>query len=80
MEKIGPSTIRIITPENECGAQLSIHITALPLDELVQRLYMKGIIVDARHPNVLRVAPVPLYNTFVECFCFVDALAKLLCE
>jgi kynureninase len=33
---------------------------------------------DFREPNVVRVAPVPLYNTFDEAYGFVDTLARII--
>lgn len=80
VERIGPPTITIITPEGQCGAQLSISITVIPIDEVAKQLLLEGIVVDTRRPNVLRVAPTALYNTFVDCFLFVKALAKILCK
>ena len=38
------------------------------------RLDKRGITVDARRPNVIRVAPTPLYNTFKDVFDFVHTL------
>lgn len=34
----------------------------------------RGIVVDERKPDVIRVAPVPLYNTFEEVWVFVHTL------
>ena len=36
--------------------------------------YEKGIFADWREPNVIRIAPVPLYNTFEEVWRFSDIL------
>lgn len=59
--------IEIITPkdENQHGCQLSILINENG-KELFQYLKMNDIVVDWRNPNVIRMAPVPLYNTFEE--------------
>jgi kynureninase len=37
-----------------------------------------GVIADWREPDVIRVAPVPLYNTFEEVFQFVEILKRAL--
>jgi kynureninase len=39
-----------------------------------------GIICDWREPDVIRVAPVPLYNRFEDVFIFVERLAQVLRE
>ena len=41
------------------------------LEAVLQRLEEEGVVVDERKPDVIRVAPAPLYNTFedVEAFC-----------
>ena len=38
----------------------------------------KGIIVDWREPNVIRLAPVPLYNTFEDVWNFYSTTKELL--
>lgn len=70
--------ITIITPDADYGAQLSLFLSNCNVDDIVAKLAINGIIVDQRHPNVLRVAPVPLYNTFKDCYIFVQALSELL--
>jgi kynureninase len=69
----------IITPRNsnEKGCQVSIviHKNARAIfDELLPN----GIFADWREPNVIRVAPVPLYNSFEEIFTFASTLQQLL--
>lgn len=58
----------IITPLNpsERGAQLSIRLKPGLLVGVLKALKDKGIVVDARKPDVIRVAPAPLYNTYSE--------------
>lgn len=58
--------LSIITPtETEnCGCQLSILTHPKNGKLLHQHLSNIGIITDWRNPNVIRIAPVPLYNTF----------------
>ncbi|KAJ5726693.1 Kynureninase 2 [Penicillium malachiteum] len=72
----------IITPSdpNARGAQLSLLLKPGLLHKVAERLQDAGIICDKREPGVVRVAPVPLYNTFSEVYTFVetfkDALAS----
>lgn len=69
--------IKIITPhmKEKRGAQLSLRITSNG-KELHKKLIDNGIICDWREPDVIRVAPVPLYNTFSEVYNFVEILFK----
>lgn len=64
---------QIITPTNpaERGAQLSILLQSGLLDGVMVSLEESGIVVDERKPDVIRVAPAPLYNTFEEVCFFV---------
>ncbi len=69
----------LITPKNEKerGCQVSLLINAngkYVYDELIKA----GILVDWREPNTIRLAPVPLYNTFEEVWQFVQAFEKIL--
>jgi len=65
----------IITPKEptQRGAQLSIMLQQNG-KEIFDSLSEQGIVADWRNPNVIRIAPVPLYNTFEECFRFGEAL------
>jgi kynureninase len=68
-------TFEVITPENPDGrgAQLSILVHGKG-KELFDKITSQGVIADWREPNVIRVAPVPLYNSFRD----VYQLAKIL--
>jgi kynureninase len=82
LEEINSSSdrpIRVITPatENEHGCQVSILVDKngkRVFDELLNH----GILADWREPNVIRVAPVPLYNTFEEVWQFANIFSKIL--
>jgi kynureninase len=67
--------VRLITPDDPAqrGAQLSLQIKRHGR-ALHQRLTDAHIICDWREPDVIRVAPVPLYNTFLDVLTFVNAL------
>lgn len=58
----------IITPSNpsERGAQLSLRLLPGLLDSVLESLEDHGVIIDERKPDVIRVAPAPLYNTYTE--------------
>ena len=66
---------QIITPVDPTarGCQLSI-LTGTNGKELFDYLAAHGVICDWREPNVIRVAPVPLYNSFEDVFLFVKLL------
>jgi len=46
--------------------------------EIYNRLMQQGVFTDWREPNVIRLAPVPLYNTYEEVWMFTDMLKKLI--
>jgi kynureninase len=62
---------QIITPadKNERGCQLSLFIKKNG-KKVFDKITKAGVIADWREPDVIRVAPVPLYNTFEEVFSF----------
>ena len=73
--------IEIITlsNSNDRGCQLSLRLIN-PIDNIMDQLHDAGIIADWREPDVIRIAPVPLYNTFVDCFEFVQRLKIVISE
>ncbi len=75
LNEIGSQRFTIITPPaaNEHGAQLSILVHEHPR-ELFEKLEAAGVKTDFREPNVIRVAPAPLYNTFDEVWRFAQIL------
>ena len=68
-------TIEIITPKDvtQRGCQLSLRIKEKG-KEIHQKLLDGGVICDWREPDVIRIAPVPLYNTFLDVWNFVEIL------
>ena len=70
--------IKVLTPESSRGCQLSLEIDCgdLPGKQVHRHLEASGVETDWREPNVIRVAPVPLYNSFEDCFHFVEKLAN----
>jgi kynureninase len=81
IEHLQHPDISIITPKktNERGCQLSIKVKNAN-KTLHSKLLNSGIITDWRNPDVIRCAPVPLYNNFEEVYNFVEILNKLLNE
>ena len=68
-----------ITPKDPTmrGCQLSLHIKSNGKD-LFQKLTQAGVICDWREPDVIRIAPVPLYNTFKDLWDFFKILKGFL--
>ena len=69
--------LQIITPKNNRGCQLSIVAHGYG-KSLYNQLIESGVIPDWREPNVIRCAPVPLYNSFEDIFRFGEILKKIL--
>jgi kynureninase len=67
--------LEIITPAENRGCQLSV-VAHGKGKELFNALTKNGIITDWREPNVIRCAPVPLYNSFEDVYKFGHALIK----
>lgn len=71
--------IEIITPanENERGCQVSMFMLRRGR-EIFDELTKQGVIADWREPNVIRVAPVPLYNSFEDVYQFGSIVGQLI--
>ena len=69
----GEPPYKIITPANpaERGAQLSVLLNPGLLDKVQHYIEERGVVVDERKPDVLRVAPAPLYNSFHDIHRFI---------
>jgi len=70
-------SFELITPRDQTkrGAQLSIMAKGQG-KALFDALANEGVVADWREPNVIRVAPAPLYNSFEDCFWFGQLLQK----
>lgn len=70
----------VITPKDPSarGCQLSILMNHTRGKRVFDALTRKGVIADWREPDVIRVAPVPLYNSFEDVFRFATLLAESL--
>lgn len=70
--------VRIFSPMEmaERGCQISLFIDNA--DQVFEAIQAQGVICDVRRPNVIRVAPTPLYNSFEDVWEFVDILVNVL--
>ncbi|MAZ73717.1 MAG: kynureninase [Flavobacteriaceae bacterium] len=79
LDELNNDNINIITPRNkeERGCQLSIQVKSAD-KALHTKLTEAGVISDWREPDVIRVAPAPLYNSFEDVWEFVKRLKEVL--
>lgn len=77
--EINNGSFTVITPANpaERGCQLSLLFNENGR-KVFDYITQQGIIADWRNPNVIRVAPVPLYNTFADVYRFVSTIKAAL--
>jgi kynureninase len=77
LDKLPAGKITQVTPREPSrrGSMLALEIHDRPR-EFVHALEAKGIVCDFREPNVIRVTPCPLYNTFHDVWTFAHALAE----
>ena len=69
--------LQIITPKQNRGCQISIVANGYG-KPLYTKLIERGVIADWREPNVIRCAPVPLYNSFLDVYRFGSILSEIL--
>ncbi len=71
--------LTVLTPAAR-GCQISFRLNAdsTTIRNVHSQLHQRGFFTDFREPDVIRAAPVPLYNTFVEVWEFVESLSQLL--
>jgi kynureninase len=79
IDELKSDRIQIITPKqtDARGAQLSIRVIQSD-KSLFMAISDKGVIADWREPDVIRIAPAPLYNNFSDVFKFVQILKETL--
>jgi len=79
LNELGENSIRIITPknDNDRGCQLSIQVKNAD-KSLHTKLTEAGVISDWREPDVIRCAPVPLYNSYKDVYTMVERLKTIL--
>ena len=76
LNQIPTDRINIITPEQR-GCQISISVKNGNKD-LFNNITKRGVIADWREPDVIRVAPVPLYNSYLDVYNFYQVLKEIL--
>lgn len=71
--------LEIITPKNikERGSMLCVHTKRNP-KSMMEKFSKKGIIIDFREPDILRMSPAPLYNNFEDCYHLAMAIKEAL--
>ena len=72
-------SVEILTPGDprQRGCQLSLRVKSkVPGRTVLERLEASGVTCDWREPDVIRAAPVPLYNRYDEVYRFVEILRK----
>jgi kynureninase len=77
LDDLAPGAIELITPRvpGARGCQLSLRVRdAGGGRDLFGRIQSAGVLCDYRHPDVIRVAPVPFYNTFHDVWRFAAIL------
>lgn len=79
INQLNNKDIKIITPSdpNQRGCQLSIQVKNAD-KSLYDKLTNAGVITDWREPDVIRCAPIPLYNSFQDVYNMVERLKQLL--
>lgn len=80
-ESADSPVLEVITPRDRvskgCQVSMLMHRRG---KEVFDRLFREGIFADWREPNVIRVAPVPLYNSFEEVWRFAETLKQAIRE
>lgn len=71
--------IEVITPREHSRRGCQVSMLMLKKGkEIFEKLKAESVIADWREPNVIRIAPVPLYNNFSDIFRFGEIISKLL--
>jgi kynureninase len=80
--EIAPDEVQLLTPREPArrGCQLSIRIRGDSARgrRVFESLGRAGVVVDFREPDVIRLAPIPLYNRFEDCWQAATALSAAL--
>ena len=74
-ENLG-SDIEVVTPESR-GSMLCIQLKK-DAKAMVDTLGKRGVFLDFREPDILRVCPTAMYNSFEDCYKLVQVLKECL--
>ena len=81
LEQWLPGQVEILTPaepaSHGCQLSLQVDLRDIPGKAVFEQLESAGARTDWREPDVIRAAPVPLYNSFQDVFRFVGELARI---
>jgi kynureninase len=69
--------IKLLTPRDAHGCQVSIFFEERG-KEVFNALMEEGVVADWREPGVIRIAPVPLYNSFEDVYLFGETVKRIL--
>ena len=80
--EIGPDMVTIFTPADptQRGCQLSVKFLKHNVEIVNKMLYKEGVICDVRKPDVMRVSPAPIYNSFHDVYLFIQRLKSVLSQ
>ena len=80
LSELPSQAIKIFTPSDpsQRGCQLSITFLQHDINTIYEELKLKNVCCDVRKPNVMRVAPTPLYNSYEDVYMFVSILKNIL--
>jgi len=75
VKSLGEDIINIVTPSdpNQRGSQLSIQVKSAD-KKLFDEITARGVIADWREPDVIRVAPTAMYNSYEDVYRFYEIL------
>ncbi len=77
LDRLPPNRFEVVTPRDpeQRGCQLSLRVYE-GAPELLKALAAEGVVGDFRAPDVIRLAPAPLYNTFHDVWSAARSLAR----
>jgi len=77
VNELGDEVIRVITPTDvkQRGSQLSIQVVNAD-KRIYDKIVSRGVVADWREPDVIRIAPTALYNSYEDVYNFVNILEE----